>query len=74
MPYIGGFNETCFVKITNDILFPFLACEAKCGEVGLAVADRQNAHSASIAVNAIVQLYKAVDRKGVITACIFNFA
>jgi hypothetical protein len=54
MPYIGGFDETCFVKVTNDIFFPFLTCEAKCGEVGLAVADQQNAHSASIVVNAIV--------------------
>jgi hypothetical protein len=25
MPYIGGFNETCFVKVTNDILFPFIS-------------------------------------------------
>lgn len=29
-------------------------CEAKYGEVGLLIADLQNAHSASIAVNAIV--------------------
>lgn len=67
MPYIGGSNETCYFKVTNDIFFPFLTCEAKCGEVGLAVADRQNAHSASIAVNAIVQLYKAVGREAEIS-------
>lgn len=30
----------------------------KCGENGLNIADRQNAHSASMAVNAIVQLYR----------------
>jgi hypothetical protein len=74
MPYIGGSNETCFVKVTNDILFTFLTCEAKCGEVGLAIADRQNAHSASIAVNAIVQLYKAVGREGEINRKILTFS
>ena len=73
-PYVGGSKETCFVKVTNDIFFPFLTCEAKCGEVGLTVADRQNAHSASIAVNAIVQLYKAVSREKEIDKKILAFS
>lgn len=34
--------------------------EAKTCEEGLNKADRQNAHSASIAVNAIIQLQRAV--------------
>ncbi len=37
-------------------------CEVKCGENGLNIVDRQNAHSASMAVNAIVELYRAVSR------------
>lgn len=73
-PYVGGSKETCFVKVTNDIFFPFLTCEAKCGEVGLTVADRQNAHSASIAVNAVVQLYKAVSREKEIDKKILAFS
>ncbi|MCJ1245204.1 hypothetical protein MMC30_002405 [Trapelia coarctata] len=73
-PYVGGSNETCFVKVTNDIFFPFLTCEAKCGEVGLTVADRQNAHSASIAVNAIAQLYKTVSREKEIDKKILAFS
>ena len=35
----------------------------KCGEKALNIADRQNMHSASIAVNAIVQLYRSVSRE-----------
>ena len=45
---------------TGKLYFPFLVCEVKCGENGLNIADRQNAHSASMAVNAIVQLYRAL--------------
>ncbi|KAL9130099.1 MAG: hypothetical protein Q9217_001615 [Psora testacea] len=47
---------------TGDLYFPFLICEAKCGENGLNIADRQNARSASTAVNAILQLYGTVSR------------
>jgi len=43
---------------TGKLYFPFLTCEVKCGENGLNIADRQNAHSASMAVDAIVQLYR----------------
>ncbi len=59
IPYVGTLEDICSSKVTNDMFFPFLTCETKCGDVGLAIADRQNAHSASIGVNAIVQLYKA---------------
>ena len=44
---------------TEYLYFPFIMCEVKCGENGLNIADRQNAHSASMAVNAIVQLHRA---------------
>ncbi len=46
--------------VTEILYFPFLMCEVKCGEQTLDRADRQNAHSASIAVNALVQLYRAL--------------
>ena len=36
--------------------FPFFACEAKCGIGDIDVADKQNAHSMSIAVGGIVKL------------------
>lgn len=53
-PYVGGSKETCFFKVRKEMFSPFLMCEAKYGKVGLLIADLQNAHSASIAVNAIV--------------------
>ncbi len=43
-------------KFTESMYFPFLLCEAKCGKKNINDADRQNVHSASIAVNAIIQL------------------
>ena len=43
---------------TPELAFPFLMCEAKTGERGMNEADRQNVHSASIAVRAIIELYK----------------
>ena len=43
---------------TPDLCFPFLMCEVKTGERGINEADRQNIHSASIAVRAIIELYK----------------
>ncbi|KAK4622295.1 hypothetical protein CLAFUW4_07048 [Fulvia fulva] len=46
-------------KFTDSMYFPFLMCEAKCGKKNINDADRQNIHSASIAVNAIIQLCRA---------------
>ena len=44
---------------TPNLCLPFLICEAKTGEEGLGKADRQSLHSASIAVRAVIDLYKA---------------
>ena len=55
-------NYASFEKpffFTPNLCFPFLICEAKTGLDGLDKADRQNIHSASIAVGAIIELYKA---------------
>lgn len=38
--------------------FPFFACEAKCGIGDINVADKQNAHSMSMAVRGIVKLFE----------------
>ena len=48
---------------TPDLCFPFLVCEAKTGERGMNEADRQNIHSASIAVRAIIMLYREAFEK-----------
>ncbi|KAK1039093.1 hypothetical protein LTR74_018764, partial [Friedmanniomyces endolithicus] len=51
-------------KFTESMYFPFLLCEAKCGKKNVNDADRQNVHSASIAVNAIIQLCRTAGEDG----------
>ena len=53
----GSAFLSCFMA-TWRMYFPFLACEVKCGAVALDIADRQNAHSMTCAVKAIVELYR----------------
>ncbi|KKZ60135.1 hypothetical protein EMCG_05160 [[Emmonsia] crescens] len=62
-PLIGDWDHTSFFMATDTMHFPFLTCEVKCGEVGLDIADRQNAHSMTLAVRGVVELYRAVKRE-----------
>lgn len=39
---------------------PFLTCEVKCGAAALDIADRQNAHSMTLAVRGMVGLFRLV--------------
>ena len=48
---------------TTRIYFPFLTCEVKCGAAALDIADRQNAQSMSIALRALVVLFRFVKRE-----------
>ena len=61
-PLIGTVYDTSFFVATYRMYFPFLTCEVKCGAAGLEIADRQNAHSMTVAVRSVVELYKAVKR------------
>lgn len=62
-PLIGSVYDTSLFLATYRMYFPFLTCEVKCGAAALDVADRQNAHSMTIAVRGIVELYRAVKRQ-----------
>jgi len=64
-PFVGeiGSKSTTYFMATTRMYFPFLTCEVKCGAAALDVADRQNAHSMTVAVRGVVELYKAVKRK-----------
>lgn len=62
-PLIGSVFDTSYFVATYRMLFPFLTCEVKCGAAALDIADRQNAHSMTIAVRSIVELYRAVRRE-----------
>jgi hypothetical protein len=62
-PYVGDWQTTSRLAATNEMYFPFLTSEVKCGNEALRIADRQNAHSANVAANAVVELYRAVSRQ-----------
>lgn len=62
-PFVGGWTYTSFFRATWRTYFPFFTCEVKCGAGALDVADRQNAHSMTLAVRGIVELFKLVKRE-----------
>ncbi|KAK5228842.1 hypothetical protein LTR47_008257 [Exophiala xenobiotica] len=62
-PLLGDFESLSCFKATYYMLFPFLTCEVKCGAAGLELADRQNAHSMTLAVRGIVELFKLGKRE-----------
>ena len=64
-PFVGSIesNLTSYFMATSNMYFPFLTCEVKCGAAALSVADRQNAHSMTLAVRGVVELYKLVERQ-----------
>ena len=64
-PFVGeiGSKLQTYFMTTTRMYFPFLTCEVKCGAGALDVADRQNAHSMTIAVRAVVELFRSVKRE-----------
>ena len=64
-PFVGsiGSKMTSHFMAISRMYFPFLTCEVKCGAAVLDVADRQNAHSMTLAVRGVVELYKLVKRQ-----------
>ncbi len=61
-PFVGepGSKVITYFMATTRMYFPFLTCEVKCGAAALDVADRQNAHSMTVAVRALVELFRSV--------------
>ncbi|KAL9100349.1 MAG: hypothetical protein Q9163_004262, partial [Psora crenata] len=51
-----------WTRVTPHMFFPFLMCEVKCGRDGLDMADRQNMHSCSVAVRAILRIEQEADK------------
>ena len=70
--FIGG--DRSFFMATYYMYFPFLTCEVKCGAAALEVADRQNAHSMTLAVRAVVELFRAVKREDEVNRQILAFS
>lgn len=70
--YIGG--DLSYFMATYLMYFPFLACEVKCGTAALDVADRQNAHSMTLAARGIVELFRLVKRESEVHRKIISFS
>ncbi len=64
-PFVGEIESKAltYFMATTRMYFPFLTCEVKCGAAALDVADRQNAHSMTVAVKALVELFRSVKRE-----------
>ena len=73
-PYVGDWQTTSRIVATDEMYFPFLTSEVKCDNEALNIADRQNAHSASVAANAVVELYRAVFRQDELHRKILTFS
>ncbi|MCJ1337733.1 hypothetical protein MMC09_003016 [Bachmanniomyces sp. S44760] len=55
-------NVANYYAARDDIWFPFFTSEVKCGNGGLGIADRQNAHSMTTAISGVVELFRKVGR------------
>ncbi|KAK6843407.1 hypothetical protein PG987_004267 [Apiospora arundinis] len=75
-PFIGDFltGDLSFFMATYYMYFPFMACEVKCGAAALDVADRQNAHSMTLAVRGIVELFRLVKREEEVNRQVLSFS
>ncbi|KAI4165159.1 MAG: hypothetical protein LQ342_001027 [Letrouitia transgressa] len=73
-PFIGSVFETSIFVATYRMYFPFFTCEVKCGASAIDIADRQNAHSMTIAVRAIIELFKSVKREKELNQKILAFS
>ena len=62
-PFIGDPSDLSYFMATYYMHFPFLTCEVKCGTAGLDIADRQNAHSMTVAMKGVVELFRGVGRE-----------
>jgi hypothetical protein len=62
-PFVGELIDNSFFMGTWYMYFPFFSSEVKCGAAALDVADRQNAHSMTLAVRGVVELFRLVKRE-----------
>ncbi|KAH6630797.1 hypothetical protein B0J18DRAFT_488551 [Chaetomium sp. MPI-SDFR-AT-0129] len=75
-PFVGDTfsGDLSLFMATFYMYFPFLTCEVKCSTTSLQVADCQNAHSMTLAVRAVVELFGAVKREDEIHRQILAFS
>jgi hypothetical protein len=62
-PYLGDLNAKSYFRATFFMLFPFITFEVKRGSIGLDIADRQNAHSNTVAVLGLAEFFRLCGRE-----------
>lgn len=73
-PYLGTPTDTSYFMATQDMHFPFMACQVKSGTEGLDVADRENAQCMTVALRGIVTLFRALKREQEIHRRLLGFS
>jgi len=73
LPLVGDLFDRSIFANTYYMYFAFLTCEVKCAGQ-LDIADRQNAHSMTLAVRAIVELFRLVKREQEVNREILAFS
>ena len=73
-PLLGDPSCLSYFKATYYMYFPFLTCEVKCGATALDIADRQNAHSMTVAVRGILELFKLAKRDQELNGKLLTFS
>ena len=73
-PLIGSVFDNSLFVATYRMYFPFFTCEVKCGAAALDIADRQNAHSMTVAVRALTVLFRSVKREKELNREILTFS
>ena len=75
-PLVGtpGSNLTTYLMATMEMYFPYLTCEVKRGASSLDIADRQNAQNMSIALRALVILFRLAKRESELDREILTFS
>ncbi|VUC36990.1 unnamed protein product [Clonostachys rosea] len=75
-PFLGNIvgGDQSFFMGTSYMYFPFLMCEVGTGSTALDNADDQSAHSTSIAVRAVAELFLAVGRESEVNRKIVAFS
>jgi hypothetical protein len=67
-------EEKSLYAVREDMYFPYLTAEIKCGNQALEFADRQNMHSMCIALRAVVNLAEAAGRLGEVNRRLLGFS
>lgn len=62
-PFLGNLDDKSSFRATYYMLFPFITREVKRGNIGLDIADRQNAHSHTVALRGLVALFRLLGRE-----------